>query len=364
MMQAIALVHRWTGGIAGLLLAIMGLSGALLVWKDSWVSVAGAETPLRSSTADLGRAVDVAASGGDLSYITFADENFGLHQAIYRDESGAYLDQGGQVVERWVSQWERPELWLFDLHHYLFAGDTGELVVGGLGLLLLGFSITGAVLWWRTRRTFRLRLLPPRMTRPAIVRQHRDIGMVALPVLLLIGATGSLMAFKPLAAVVLSPLGSLPPRPEAPPVTAAPPAQPDWTRALANAQAAFPDAAIRRLQMPRDPAKAATIRLRQPFEWTPNGRTYVYVDLATAAPVGIVDPAVQNSAQAVQDTFYPLHSGKVGGIVWKLALTAGGLILVLLGTLAVWSFWFADRRKRPVGPVGTEASQGSWAQQR
>lgn len=346
-MKLLTLLHRWTGGIVGLLLAIMGLSGTLLVWEDSWIGVPGADAPLRAGTSELAKAVEAAEADGELSYITFASEEFGLHQAIYRDDSGAYIDQNGRMVERWASQWERPELWLFDLHHYLFSGEAGEIVTGTLGLLLLAFCITGAILWWRTRKTFRLRLLPTRLSRPAIVRQHRDIGMVALPVLLLTGVTGALMIFKPLAALVLSPLGELPGRPDAPAIAASVPSHPDWAAALAAAQGTFPDATLRRVQMPREAGTATAVRLRQPAEWTPNGRTFVYLDLSSSSVASTVDPLAGNRAQAVQEMFYPLHSGKVGGLLWKLALSAGGLVLVLLGTLAVWSFWFCGKRKSP-----------------
>jgi uncharacterized iron-regulated membrane protein len=44
-------------------------------------------------------------------------------------------------------------------------------------------------------------------------------------------------------------------------------------------------------------------------------------------------------ASAVTEKFYPVHAGKVGGLVWRLLLTASGLALVLLGALATWSFW-------------------------
>jgi uncharacterized iron-regulated membrane protein len=45
---------------------------------------------------------------------------------------------------------------------------------------------------------------------------------------------------------------------------------------------------------------------------------------------------------------YPLHAGRVGGVVWKMLMTLSGLALTLLGTLAVWTFWFR-RRRRPIG---------------
>src|SRR3546814_11392760 len=70
--------------------------------------------------------------------------------------------QAGEVVDRWDSLWGRPELWLFDLHHYLFLGETGKTLTGVLGLLLLAFAVSGLVLWWRTRKTFGFRLWPGR----------------------------------------------------------------------------------------------------------------------------------------------------------------------------------------------------------
>lgn len=357
-MTVLDLLHRWTGAIVGLLLAVMGVSGTLLVWEDAWIGVPGAEAPLRPD-ADPATAVAAAADRGALSYINFASEDFGLHQAIYADDSGAYLDQDGRIVAQWASQWERPELWLFDLHHYLFAGETGEIVVGGLGLLLVFFSVSGAVLWWRTRKTFQLRLLPPRMTRPAIVRHHRDIGIVSLPVLVLVAVTGALMVFKPLSQLVLAPLGDASARLQVPAVAAPPAAQPDWHAVIAAGYQAFPGAVLRRVQLPKEPGKAATVRFRQPFEWTPNGRSYAYVDLASSTVVGRVDPAAGDAAQSVQEKLYPLHAGKVGGPVWKLALTAAGLALVMLGTFASWSFWF--RRPKPrVRPAPAPVQPEVW----
>src|SRR3546814_1973289 len=70
--------------------------------------------------------------------------------------------QSGEIVARWASQWERPELWIFDFHHHLFAGDNGEWVIGIAGLCGLFFVISGVILWWRTRGTFRFRLWPKR----------------------------------------------------------------------------------------------------------------------------------------------------------------------------------------------------------
>jgi len=341
--KLLALLHCWTGGIVGVLLAVIGLSGTMLVWEEYWISLPGAEDPLRGDPAAMGAAVDAAmAVDPALSRITFADERMGLHQAIYADGGGAYLTQGAEVVDRWDSLWGRPELWLFDLHHYLFLGENGKYVTGGLGLLLIAFAVTGLILWWRTRRTSRFRLWPARMTRSAIVRQHRDIGVIASPILLMSAFTGAMMCFPALSAALLSPWAGLAKEaPALPADLAAPSTDTDWRAAMVNAQAAFPEAAPRRLMLPAAPGAPLALRLRQDFEWTPNGRTYVWLDPATADVVATDDPATGDTAAAITEKFYPIHAGKVGGFLWHLVLTFSGLTLVLLGTLATWSFWFA-----------------------
>ena len=48
----VALIHRWTGAFIGLLLAVLGLSGTLLLYKDAWLRTtvphaAEAPSPLR-----------------------------------------------------------------------------------------------------------------------------------------------------------------------------------------------------------------------------------------------------------------------------------------------------------------------------
>ena len=339
-MKLLSWLHRWTGGIVGILLAVIGLSGTVLLWEGSWIMLPGADDQATNDPAALGRSIAAALElDPGLSRITFAGEEIGLHQAIYGDGSGAYLAQDGTLIDRWGSMWERPELWLFDLHHYLFIGEAGKTVTGILGILLLGFSISGLILWWRTRKTFRLRLWPARFTTSAIVRHHRDLGAVASPLLILAASTGSLMVFPALSAWVLSPWAAETEARVLPVDLSAPDLQTDWSLVMTRAQAAFPQAAPRRIMLPVDSGAPIAIRYRQHFEWTPNGRSYVWVDPATATIVSVEDPASGDAASAVTEKYYPVHAAKVGGILWRLAMTFAGISLAMLGILATWSFW-------------------------
>ena len=71
----------------------------------------------------------------------------------------------------------------------------------------------------------------------------------------------------------------------------------------------------------------------------PERAKLVWVDPATATIVSVEDPASGDAASAVTEKYYPVHAAKVGGILWRLAMTFAGISLAMLGILATWSFW-------------------------
>lgn len=356
MREGLKIIHRWLGGLVGLGLAVLGLTGAALLWKPWWVGAV--QTP-RTASGEETLAIIAAAQKLGATHVTLPSAEFGVAQAGFgRGGGGAYLAHDSTLLARWQSAWERPETFLFDLHHHLLMGGTGEVVTGWLGLAAILFCVTGLILWWPTRRTFRLRPLPPRFTRPAVILHHRDIGVVlALPILLA-SITGALMVLKPLGQAVLAPLSpaaevaAWQAKPPAPAV----PAAPDWPAILAAARTQFPDAELRMIVWPKTPGEAVTIRMRRPAEWHPNGRTTL-----TLAGDGTVLAARDATAapRAVRANFalYPLHSARMEDSTFALPLrivmTLAGLGLTLLGSLAVVTFWRArtlpaiPRAKRP-----------------
>ena len=341
-MNALIWLHRWVGAVLGIVLVVLALSGTALLWEDAWIGVPGADDAPVGDVAALARVIDTAQGHAPgLSRVTFAGGGMGLHHAAYESGGGVYIDGSGIIAEQWQTVWERPELWLFDLHHYLLAGDTGEVIVGTAGLAGLFFVITGAIIWWRTRRTFDFRLWPRRLTRSAIVRQHRDLGIIVAPILLLLFLTGAAMVFGPVRNAIIAPF------PAEAAVSNTPSAQiepRDPAALLREGRRTLPNAEFRRLQFSDE---GLILRMRQDFEWTPNGRSYLREEggaVTVDAPDGTLD------RRAVSEKFYPLHSGKVGGLLWRMVLMFGGLALAMLGALTVWSFWRAQAK------TGTQAA--------
>ncbi|WP_184646505.1 PepSY domain-containing protein [Sphingopyxis sp. JAI128] len=360
-MKLLDTLHRWTGGLIGLLLALLGLSGTILLYEHLWIGVPGTGDALRGDLATVAATTEKLMATPGAQGIIFADERFGLHQLRFGEGAGAYASQSGEIATRWPSQWERPELWIFDFHHHLFAGDSGEWVIGIAGLCGLFFVISGVVLWWRTRRTFQLRLWPKRLSRPSILMHHRDLGIVVAPLLLISIVTGTMMIFRPFAMMMIAPFGSPaeaakaiePPKYKGGPLAT----KPDYAAMLAEARRRFPDAEFRILSLPRKTGDPISLRMRQQAEWLPNGRSTLWFDAASGKLLGARDAlAMPSGAQAFNKAF-PIHASKVGGWTWRIVMTISGLALTLLGSFAVWSFWF--RRPKPAKPPATTAALAS-----
>ena len=337
-------VHRWSGGAIGLLLAIMGLSGALLAHKDLWINLPHVSDPQMQQSSTLASAVETILAGRNPppKIIFFATKEFGLNRLVMTDGSGAYTDQTGRVVAQWASKWERPEIWLFDLHHYLLSGETGETVAGILALFGLLFVLTGLFLWWPLRKSFRPRVLPPRPSRPAIVRHHRDLGAIMAPLLLISFATGAMMVFRPLTAIALGPDA---PQEIEEALQLPAPRQGmlapdfDWKRVLDMTQSRFPGGEIRLIAFPSPGNGMVKIQVRQNEEWLPNGRTMLWFSADAGELVDVRDERAMPRSVRAYNKIYPIHSGKTGSLLWRLAVTVSGLSLGLLGMLAAWAFW-------------------------
>ncbi|PXA77129.1 peptidase [Caulobacter sp. D4A] len=366
-MKTLRLLHRWAGGLIGLLLAVLGFTGALLVHEDAFLraTVPHAADVQRQDTATLAAAATrIFAAQDRPRSIVLASERKGLHKLSYPGETqkGAYADQDGAIIQAWTSNWARPEIWLFDLHHHLFAGDTGEIVGGIAGLAGLCFVVTGLILWWPTRRMFHLRLWPRMAKRAAIVHHHRDLGVLVAPLLILSLATGATMNLKWFSQALRAPFTSpavMEKAAAAPKIKGGKLARDlDWAAVIGQAQARFPGAEVRTIALPAKTGSLVAIRLRQQAEWLPNGRSMAWFDPATGKMVAARDAQAMPLGSRITNADFPLHAAKVGGLAYRLVMTVSGLALTLLGTLAVVTFWgnpsgLPKRRKKPAAKAKT-----------
>ncbi|MBL8555583.1 MAG: PepSY domain-containing protein [Phenylobacterium sp.] len=346
MLNVLRKVHAWAGLALCLLVLPLAVSGVLLVFKPQWIRAtvpgADASATVTADTAAESLAAAQAAFPG-LRSVTFAGPEVGLHQAYVADGGGGYLTSDGEVIQGWDRN-ARVVDWLFDLHHHLLSGETGATVAGAIGLATALMVVTGLIVWAPAWRSFRGRIAPG-AGRAGWLAAHRDLGLMAAPVLVVITLTGAALNLDALAARVMGFQPSRPPAVGSGDV--------DWPGALSAAQARFPDAQIRMAILPAAPGKPASIRLRQPAEWHANGRTVVWIDPATSRIARVDDALAYAPAQRAYNAFWPIHASKVGGVAWKAVTFAAGLALIAL------SLYGAESYRRKLFPARRRVRQAA-----
>lgn len=346
-MRTLLTLHRWVGAVFGLVLSLFGLSGALLVWKNQWLrwTLSDETGALATGAENLARIVQRALqeSDGEANYIVFSSPDLAINLVSTGRHTGFYSDNLGNVIAHWASRLERLELWLFDLHHDLLLGPNGTILGGLLALLGLFFTLSGLFLWWRTRQHFSWPLWPTSFSRRDLARHHRNLGALFSPLLIVVMLTGLVMAWRPVALWLLSPFSSVDEMQAAvapPAVTGGDFEDVDWAKIITRAQQTFPDGTLRLISIPQANGDLVGLRMKQPEEWLPNGRTLLWFDPQTGDLIESKNALTMPLGVRVNNLVYPVHAAKVGGIVYQLIMTLVGLVVTMLGSLVVCKFWW------------------------
>lgn len=335
-------IHLWIGLALTIPLLIACLSGAALLFKYDFIrwTVAGADQEVTSrSPTEIGAGLELLEQqlGASIQTVRLADERIGLDEAWLAGERAAYFDPVRDTV---VREWERrsdPLDVLFDLHHYLLAGNTGNAAMGTAALFAAAQILIGLWLWcWPVRR---LRVAPwPRSAkRSDLLATHRDLGAIALLPTLIIILTGAMLAFPNGSRSALTAI--LPAAGETPALPPAGSGNIDWPTALRAATSQFPDAQVRMIVWPARPNTPASIRLRQKQEWHPNGRTIVFIDPATSQVLAIRDALSEPLGIRVVNVAYPLHAATIAQpwVRWISLVSGTALTLMIVyGFIAWW----------------------------
>jgi uncharacterized iron-regulated membrane protein len=329
---------------------MFGLTGSPLVYKEAYWRLTYPELRIGDVELPAERHAEALATaqrqfGDAVRSFKFPEPGVPAYH-LYLESGEAFLAPDDlRVIDQWSSR-ERPMAVLFDLHAHLMAGETGELIGGVIALFAVFLVVSGLVLWWPTRRHFRVSSLIPReMSRRALLISHRDLGAAATPLLLVLLLSGAGLVFYAAAQKLLN--GALGDEVPSLPVLSGPA---DLSGVMADAavleaaQAAFPLARLVFYYPPRDGTTLHEFRVKQPCELHPNGRSYVYL-AGDGSVLGKVDACAHPPGERAVQAFYPLHSGKTESGIYKFLTFLGGVALALLSATGALSF--AKRLLRP-----------------
>lgn len=362
-------VHLALSLAAGALLALAGLTGSALVFREEIdraldPSVRQAPPAVNGGTArppPLSVALErvrlahpdlqpvylrMPRQAGD-TYEFWTDAPDG--RLVYADpNTGAVL--GSRVPVETLTGW------LHALHVELMLGEAGHTIQGAAGLALLGLTVTGALLWWpgvrHLGRGVRVSWSAP--WKRVNYDVHKAVGALGAPLLLVAGLTGAALVFHEAARRVLDGITASPPAPPA----AAPPASGTGTSAAVNIDAAIsaaatalPHAGVTWVYLPGVDDGTFTVRMKLPGEAHPNGSNYVYVDRYSGRVLRADTTPRQSPGARAFNLLYPSHTGVVLGLPGRILSAIAGLLPLALLTTGLILWRSRGRKRKPPVPL-------------
>ena len=411
-------VHLVSAWVFGVMFLLAGLTGMPLAWVDELDAALNPQLfkvappsgqlialPVQWEPERVQRAVEAISADtrygrpDGVSLSAEPDHAWVFSYRIKRDPASlTALDRTRQVMwdpyahtvkgERvWgEAGLSRPQLMptLFFIHRYLLLGEAGKTVMGVSGLALLVTSLVGLVLWWpkatwsavRKSLTVRTRA----STQAFNASLHRAMGILALPVLTVIGFSGWYLNLPNWVTPLVSAVSTVTPNDkvrnaplpaplrtvqasgtpadvsaqEGVPATGKP-APIGVARAMEIAGARFPDARVSRVSLSSGAAAPYEVRMRQPDEVRKGpGNTRVSIDAYQGALLKVRDPLTAPAGDRFLGWQFPLHTGEAFGLPGRLLVTVAGfalLVFVYTGIL-MWLQRRFPKKKARARPAG------------
>jgi uncharacterized iron-regulated membrane protein len=334
-------LHRWAGVLLGAYLALIGVTGALVVFRQELQSVSypAFHRPARSGAATAEpdmvlRAIGDAYPGYRLSgfdwptyrrdtFLAYISNGAGFRTVFAHPETGRVL---GELPYDWIRR-------LQDLHFDLLGGDAGRRVNGAGALVLVMMVVTGLVVWWPGMARVRDALVVHRRRgwKRLTWEVHGAVGAWLSALLLLWGVTGAYYGFPGVfrsAVNAVSPL-TVVRAPESAPSTS--PVLPPSVF-IAAARREVPEAQFARVVWPFGERGTFLLVMARAIHGDADTTDEVtlYFDQYTGALLLKRDHARRTAGDAVTAWIGPLHFGSFGGLPIKIAWAAAGLALPLL----------------------------------
>lgn len=362
MRRVILQLHLIGALVAGVFLAIAGVTGAIMAFEPeldhvlharvSYVTPSGAPKPLTELAAAASRALPGERVTG---YVLPVAPNFS-YQVLVRGRGVFVNPYTAQVLG--VRE-PGPDLLarIHQLHLRLLIqnrADSGKTIVTAAGAALLWLALTGVYLWWPLKRV-RVR---GGGSRRFWFDWHNTIGIVSAVFLLAASITGLMIGFdEALRPWIYRATGSQPAvmytRPPA--FTSIPsgaPIGPD--RAVAIAREALPGAAPISVNVPA-PTGVYAISLRYPEDLTPGGRSRIFIDQYSGVVLMAEGSRTAPRGSRVITLNRAIHTGDVFGVPSKIVMSIASLAVVAQLVTGV-GWWI---RKRATSGALESRSPGS-----
>lgn len=252
-------IHLSAGLVAGLVIAVMSFTGAVLAFENEFVEwaerdVRRVDVPAMDANRVsldelLAKAAGVAPADARLAGVTVTRDPADAVAVSYGREGTYYVNPyTGAVTPPAPTRTHDFMHLMEDWHRRLaFTGDhreTGRAITGVCNVAFLVLAVTGLYLWWPRKWTWRS--LRPSVRFVAAKGKYRDwnwhnvVGFWSLPVIIVLTATGMVISYRWASNLAFQVAGEQPPAapgPVAPPSDEIKIERPEGARRLTYAAA-------------------------------------------------------------------------------------------------------------------------------
>lgn len=333
-------VHLWAGLCAGLFLAVMALTGTVLMFRpelDARWNADALTVPPAAGRQPLDVIVDAgqrAHPDGRIDLVRVYSDPDASVQIEFTDNAASFVDPHTAAVVAVGHKYSDFLFWVEQVHRYLALGPAGAWVTGTCAVACAILVLTGLYLWippaWRALRQG-LRLNRRLTGRAWHFNLHKVLGFYAGAFILFSALTGAPDALDWAKQLEYAATHSAPPRaPKSRPPAGVRPPRATWQSLYGRLQAIAPDAhetVIHNPEGPRDAVASYFVRRGAP---QPDARSVVYFDAYSGAVLRYLPYEASSRGYRMYFWGLCLHQGLVGGLAWRLALLGGALTLPLL----------------------------------
>ncbi len=373
MRRLLARLHRWIGLTTGLVVFVVGVTGAVYVWEaelfallhpelvyvEPGTRTVDAEALLRTARAALppDRPVIRVTWHADPRRSVVAkaqrlvdDAPTYFHEFLWYDE--VFLDPYTGAVLGVV---DRKQEWIFItrmIHTNLLLAARGTWIVGASTIIFALMVVVGMILWWpRTRAVWRTRLVP-RLTGPwkrTVFDTHNILGAWGALGMLVLALTGPVWTWKwyegAVAWLFTGEARIVAPASPVPAASADPAVAHPVQRALATIRTRIPDGRRYMVDLPGGKFGALTVGViyEHGSAWEEYDR--YFFDARTGTLTGDERFDEKNLGLRWRNSNYGIHTATLYG--WPMQV-AGTLLCLLVASLPVTGvlIWFPRWRRR------------------
>ncbi len=354
-------LHLWLGLSVGLLFAVTGLTGSVLVFYPAidralhpgLARVAGGVRPaswqavydaLRRDhpTRDGAWRIEVTPDGGPIPIRYYRPVETGTRDfaplMLWLDPVSLHAVRQGFWGDYWTT-------WIYDLHYRLLLERPGAIFMGIAGIVMLAMLISGLWAWWPRHGGWRQSLAWKRGASSSrrLYDLHKWTGIGGAVVLIVVTVTGVMLDLpdqvRPIVART-SPLFVTP--------TLASVPQPGGMLPLdalaARAAAVLPGSALAWIETPAKERGVVRINLSVPGEPSRRfPRSNVWLDPYDGRVLAIRDARRDSGGDTLLTWLHPLHDGEAFGLVGRWLVFVAGLLPTLLFVTGAWRWWGRTR---------------------